>query len=330
MKKNKVSIIIPAYNSELYIKETLDSVLAQTYNNLEIIIVDDGSKDNTGDIADEYGRKDERLIVIHQKNSGSPAARNAGIKVSTGDYLFFLDSDDWIETNCIQNLVECQFKNNADIVFFSYYREYQNKSEEYHVYKNESVYKKNADSELYLYDMRLITAWGKLYTRKVLENHLYDEKMRTAEDVDFNYRVYENVETAIYLPECLLHYRVLQKSAIHGYDPKVEEKFLYPVSEVRKRLSEGTDDQKKAYFSFAAIAYIVIIQNGISLNNGITYFDKINKIKNFQEIDWVKELFANSKYIRIPLSRKALIIFGKIRFYSLVLLAIEIKKIIKG
>lgn len=330
MDSGKVTVIIPAYNAELYIKETVDSVIKQTYKNLEIIIVDDGSKDSTGIIADEYSTLDNRVVTIHQKNGGLPAARNTGIKASKGKYFFFLDADDWLEPDCIEKLVECQCETDADLVFFSYVREYQNKSEEYHVYRNKSFYEKNGKQELYLFDMRIITAWGKLYTRRVMENLLYDEGMRTAEDVDFNYRIYENVNKAVYLPVCLLHYRILPKSAIHGYDPKVLEKFTYPVTTVRERLSKGTLSQKEAYFSFATIAYIVITQNGIALNKELSLSQKLAKIKELNRIDWVVELFNNTQFIRVPLSRKALVLFGKYKLNLGILAAINIKQGLNG
>lgn len=330
MEIGKVTVIIPVYNAELFIRETVNSVLEQTYKNLEIITVNDGSKDSSGIIVEELSALDSRVVVIHQENSGLPAARNTGLKASTGDYIFFLDADDWIEHDCIEKLVNCQRENEADLVLFSYVREYHNKSEEYHVYKNKSVYEKNGKQDLYLFDMRTITAWGKLYTRKIIDNLLYDEKMRTAEDVDFNYRIYENVNKAVYLPECLLHYRILQKSAIHGYDPNVLEKFIYPVSAVRKRFANGTEQQKEAYFSFAAIAYIVICQNGIVLNNQLSNSEKLLKIKKINMLDWVYELFSNIQYIRIPISRKALIYFGKYNFNVCVLTAINIKQRLNG
>lgn len=330
MDSGKVTVIIPAYNAKLYIKKTIDSVIKQTYKNLEIIIVDDGSKDSTGIIADEYSTLDNRVVIIHQKNSGLPAARNTGIKASKGRYLFFLDADDWLEPDCIEKLVECQCETDADLVFFSYVREYQSKSEEYHVYQNKSFYEKNGKQELYLFDMRTITAWGKLYTRRVMENLLYDEGMRTAEDVDFNYRVYEKVNKAVYLPLCLLHYRILPKSAIHGHDPKVLEKFTYPVTTVRERLLKGTISQKEAYFSFATIAYIVISQNGIALNKEWSLSQKLSKIKELNRIDWVVELFNNIQYIRVPLSRKALVLFGKYNLNLGILAAISIKQGLNG
>ena len=111
----KVSIIIPVYNVEKYLEKCIKSVLNQTYQNLEIILVDDGSKDKSAIICDEYMVKDNRITVIHKQNGGLSSARNAGIEVATGEAVFFLDSDDYISKECIEKLVKLMKKNSADI-----------------------------------------------------------------------------------------------------------------------------------------------------------------------------------------------------------------------
>ena len=116
-----VSVIIPVYNVEKYLEECIDSVLAQTYQNIEIILVDDGSTDSSGLICDRYAEKNTNISVIHQKNSGLSAARNSGLNKASGDYIYFLDSDDYILNNAIENLLLVAENDNSDIVFFDAY-----------------------------------------------------------------------------------------------------------------------------------------------------------------------------------------------------------------
>lgn len=116
----KISIIVPIYRVEKYIHRCVDSILNQTYHNLEIILVDDGSPDGCPAICDEYAKQDERVIVIHQKNQGLSAARNAGLDKASGKYIFFVDSDDFIEENVIKIMVESAEENNADLVLCNY------------------------------------------------------------------------------------------------------------------------------------------------------------------------------------------------------------------
>ena len=101
----KVSIIVPIYNVEQYLRRCIDSLLAQTYTNIEIVLVDDGSPDNCGDICDEYAQTDTRIKVIHKKNCGLSAARNSGIEAVSGEWVTFIDSDDWLETDAIECLM---------------------------------------------------------------------------------------------------------------------------------------------------------------------------------------------------------------------------------
>lgn len=113
-----VSVIIPVYNVEKYLHECIDSVINQTFKNLEIILVDDGSTDSSGEICDEYIEKDDRITVVHQKNGGLSVARNTGFSEANGDYVYFLDSDDYIAENTLETLLKIAEKDNSDIVFF--------------------------------------------------------------------------------------------------------------------------------------------------------------------------------------------------------------------
>ncbi len=119
MKNNPlVSVIIPVYNVEKYIEECIDSVLAQTYQNIEIILVDDGSTDSSGQICDNYAENNKHIYVIHQQNGGLSAARNAGLLKADGEYVYFLDSDDYISSDAIEKLVSITENDDSDVVFF--------------------------------------------------------------------------------------------------------------------------------------------------------------------------------------------------------------------
>ena len=112
----KISIIVPVYKVEKYLCQCIDSIIKQTYSNLEILLIDDGSPDRCPKICDEYGCKDERVKVIHKKNGGLASARNAGLNIATGDLISFIDSDDWIDESMYQQMLEMKFEKNADIV----------------------------------------------------------------------------------------------------------------------------------------------------------------------------------------------------------------------
>ena len=321
-----VSVIIPAYNVGRYIEQCIKSVINQSYKQLEIIIVNDGSQDDTLEKVKKLKSLDKRIYIINQVNKGLPAARNSGLRYCTGKFIFFLDSDDWIEKHCIEKLIGIQEETNADIVFFDYYKNYASHEIEHHVYNKNFLWCKERENEFLLWDMRTITAWGKLYSRGCVRDILFDENMRTAEDVDFNYRVYKNVKVAYFTNECLLHYRILEHSAIHGYDSNIASKFQYPLKKIASYMKMGNDENVKSYYSFVAIAYIIICQNGIVRNNKLSIFEKRKKIKEISEQNWAIDLFQNTKYVSIPTSRKMIIYCSKYGIYSTMLLAAIIRR----
>lgn len=115
-KENLISVIVPIYNVEPYIHRCIDSILAQTYKQMQIILVDDGSPDRCGEICDEYSKKDSRIIVIHQENEGLSGARNTRLLFAKGDYIAFVDSDDWVHPKMYETLIGLSKKYNLDIV----------------------------------------------------------------------------------------------------------------------------------------------------------------------------------------------------------------------
>lgn len=175
MNNPLVTIIVPIYNNEKYLKRCIDSIVNQDYQNLEIILVDDGSKDKTSVYCDEYTTKDKRIKVIHQTNKGLSAARNAGIKIATGNYIYLVDSDDWIATNAITVLVNLAHKTNADITLAKYVNVINGEYRYSNTIYNETYSAKQCQYEVNKCNINFITAWNKLYKRNIFDNTLYSE-----------------------------------------------------------------------------------------------------------------------------------------------------------
>ena len=127
-----ISVIIPVYNVEPYLRKCLDSIVNQTYRDLEILVVDDGSTDGSGAICDSYAEKDERVVVFHTENRGLSAARNLGLDNAKGEWINFLDSDDWMDSECFEFAISVAEDKKADLVFWGYVKEYENHSIEKH------------------------------------------------------------------------------------------------------------------------------------------------------------------------------------------------------
>jgi glycosyltransferase involved in cell wall biosynthesis len=165
----KVSIVVPLYNSAEFMKKLVDSVLLQTYKDIELILVDDGSPDDSGKIADEYAIKDNRVLSFHKRNSGCCDARNYGLERATGEYLMFADGDDWLEPNCVEYLVTLMENNNCEMAMtdsiFTTRDRKQNEVDKIRVWSKE-----NAICGI-LYAVIPIGPWNKIYTTKVVRDH---------------------------------------------------------------------------------------------------------------------------------------------------------------
>lgn len=189
IKEKLVSVIIPIYKVEKYLTRCLDTVINQTYRNLEIILVDDGSPDKCPEICDEYATKDGRIKVLHKKNGGVSAARNSGIRIATGDFFVFVDSDDFLNLNAIQRWILLSEKYNADMVIGNF-KNYYGKEAVEDIIKissdNETTMQLN--SEQALYDMfikkhELCAVWGKMYSKSIIDRYEFKEDSFFGEDM---------------------------------------------------------------------------------------------------------------------------------------------------
>lgn len=207
----QISIIIPIFNVEEYLRQCLDSVVNQTYHNLEIILVDDGSPDNCGMICDEYAAQDGRIRVIHKENEGVSVARNIGIEKSRGEWIMFVDPDDWLELDCCEKMIECASGKAWDIVYFQaracngagkLIKEYP-KIGSFQL-NREMIKRLQMDSLAdYVHSLGFESTapWTKLYRRSMLSEHncRFPVGLKRRQDVIFNLYCMEYIEQAYYL-----------------------------------------------------------------------------------------------------------------------------------
>lgn len=212
----KISIIVPIYNTAKYLPTCLKSILSQTYQNLEIILVDDGSTDNSGQIADDYAKEDSRIKVIHQKNQGQSAARNSGLKKAKGEYISFVDSDDQIKPSFIDALLDL-YTNNAHTsiaVCGHQYHQVKNNSSK-NLYQSELQPRRSHESQktyilkLLAKDGRMYSCNNKLFQSPIIKQYhiLFNEKLNFSEDTNFvlDYLAHAKGEIA-YTPKPLYVY----------------------------------------------------------------------------------------------------------------------------
>lgn len=199
MDEKLVSVIIPAYNIEDYIGRCLDSIISQTYKNLEIIVVDDGSRDYTGEILDNYAKKDRRIKVIHKENGGVSSARNKGIEAAEGDYIGFIDGDDLIEPEMYKTLVDLLEEENADIAHCGYQMVFPDRIDYYHnTGKKKIQTTEEGLKDLLSGEMIEPGLVNKLYKKELIKNCRLNETVKINEDLLMNYQLFKLSQKSVY------------------------------------------------------------------------------------------------------------------------------------
>lgn len=213
----KISIIIPIYNAEKMLRESIDSVIHQTYKNLEIILVDDGSKDSSGKLCDEYSKNDNRIKVIHKENGGLSSARNAGLDIATGKYVMFIDADDFFEPNSCEILYREIEEKNADLVIGNYIHvTYDGKKWDSPLF-DPRIYDKFKlsinDFEKSFFVMNSVV-WNKIFKREFIEKlNLRFIPKAIAEDAIFSSYCYVHTDNAYYINNIIYNYRQNKENA---------------------------------------------------------------------------------------------------------------------
>lgn len=224
-----ISVIVPVYNVEKYLKRCLESIVNQTYKDLEIILVDDGSTDSSLQICEEYAEIDKRIKTIHQENNGAASARNTGIENSTGEYIAFVDSDDYIELNMYERMMMINDKYSCDIIMCDCLKENKNNKTVFTHNIRQGYYDKKMLYDEYFPTLLMtnsvdypptISNWVCLFKRKlIINNHLkYKEGMRFSEDLLFGSQAMYYAESFYYMKnECFYHYIMNESSVTHTY-----------------------------------------------------------------------------------------------------------------
>ena len=217
--KPQITVIVPIYKVELYLRRCLDSIVSQTYQNLEIILVDDGSPDNCGKICDEYAEKDDRIRVIHQKNAGLGFARNSGLEICTGEYIMFVDSDDYLSTDCVEVLYKKLFNDNSDMVVGNYSEVYDDGTAQKGYYQCCYDCVMSRDDVLKNFSSHIlpVTAWAKLYRREIFKNIAYPS-IRCAEDIWVFSDVLEQCQQIAFSSKTVYFYFLRSDSIMHSLD----------------------------------------------------------------------------------------------------------------
>lgn len=288
----EISIIVPIYNAENFLHYCIDSILKQTYNNFELLLVDDGSPDNSGKICDEYAKKDHRVTVIHKENGGVSSARNAGIEVAEGEYICFVDSDDYLEEDYLSGLIGVKnCYSDIDNVWCGFQT-----VEDYNK-KNAAKVVASDICEMSFYNIKQIMSlhekwldpmpWNKLYyTRIIIDNNIrFPLDLSLGEDFLFNLEYLDHTNGEIVIINKPLY------NYIRNGKESLDNKYYSNLLEIYKRIDEFTyeyarkwnldEEQFSKIYNSAFYKYEVVMRNTFSKENNESYLSKIkynNKI----------------------------------------------------
>ncbi len=324
-----ISIIIPCYNVEKFVQQCVNSILVQKHSDLEIILVNDGSKDNTLHVLEELAEKDKRIKIINQENKGLSGARNTGIAQATGEYLMFVDADDWLETNALEVISE-KF-NQEDLLCFSYNRVFQNKilprdlqlEGKYNasfiqrrmvgLIGEELSDPSQADS--------LVTVWGKLYKTKIIQNNkieFVDTKLIGTEDAFFNIQYLEFAHSVYVLNQPLYNYQKENSSSL----TKLYKPYLFQQWKALYYKISGIIANKKVEYKVALQNRIALSLIGLGINETYSdapFYAKVKKISIILHDDAYQKAYQNLSMKYFPLHWKLFFYAAKYKYTSLVL-----------
>ncbi|MEF2918920.1 MAG: glycosyltransferase family 2 protein [Acutalibacteraceae bacterium] len=323
--KYKLSVIMPVYNVEKYLSTAIDSVLSQTYKNIEVILVDDGATDSSPAICEEYAKKDSRITVLHKENGGLSDARNYGVPYATGDYIIFFDSDDYFEDEYSLSYVAEKLENeNSDVLifFFKYWYEKDGRIVEYNPnYKNitiDTASRVTQLTDLVKSNAFLSSACTKAIKRTLfIENDLKFIKGITSEDIDWSARLMQCAKSFSLLNHSIYVYRQRSLSISQTFSDKYVYNLKNNIIKSAKMADSCSDDIKECFLNYVAYQYITFL-NICCVYKGDTkeYIKEMKEYSYLLNYHWnskVKMIYNFNKIFGFSIMMKVLKLYLKLR-----------------
>ena len=329
----KVSIIVPVYNVEKYLDRCMESLLNQTLKDIEIILVDDGSPDKCPQMCDEYAKKDSRIRVIHKQNAGLGLARNSGLEIATGEYIAFVDSDDFVDVNIYQLLYHKATSSDFDIVFCGYYLFDNNEVTSHKCLSEEKSCNGTKQSQEFL--LNLIGAdyferykykiscsvWKAIYKRSILINNnikFCSERDFISEDIIFHTDLLPYINSISILPKCLYYYCLNGESLTKKYSANRFEKDIKLCIEVESKISYFIDKEIAATIANSLV--FEKLQGTLSFEVNSCPNHVIKQIKKICDNTRLRKAIDDSRLQNFPIKKKIFIFCVKYKLYLLIYL----------
>ncbi|WP_295198950.1 glycosyltransferase [Ruminococcus sp.] len=275
----KISLIVPCYNIRKYLPRCIESILAQTYKNLEIILISDGSTDGTDEVIREYAKKDSRIITIFKQNSGVSDTRNRGLDIATGDYIGFVDGDDYIEPEMYETLLKNAIENNADISHCGYQMVFPSRVDYYYNTGKKVIQdNKKGIRDIIVGDYVEPSPCIKIYRKNIVNNLRMPINIKINEDVLFNFYAFVNSKKSVYEDLPFYHYILRKGSAATS---KINQNKLFDPVRVRKEIFEYS--LKNLDNEIQSVAYSSYLNSIINLYRVVSN----SKLKEYKEDSFI-------------------------------------------
>lgn len=312
-----ISIIIPVYNSADYLDQCINSVINQSYKDWECILINDGSKDDSGNICDKWNKIDNRIHVIHQTNQGVSAARNRGIQESSGEFITFIDSDDWIEQTYLYDLIQGIKESKADLVVSGLIQEFRNKNKNKIVYLDTITYKISPKHIKVFVEMnKLSLLYGpvaKLYNSSIIKKNKLEFPLNYSygEDLIFNYQYLNHINQITNIPIINYHYRIIGNDTLSSIYRKDQFEINYSQWKLLqnfylKKNMWNSISKEYMYYRLWGIIYDGIFS---SLNPNYNYLKTILNINEINEISKWSHSFNCSNWIKYCIINRFCLVF---------------------
>lgn len=328
--KPKVSVIVPIYNVESYLDRCIQSLLNQTLKEIEIILVDDGSPDNCPAMCDEYTKQDNRIKVIHKKNAGLGYARNSGLEIATGEYVAFVDSDDFVDINMYESLYSKAKSNHYDTVLCNCYFYRNEKSmQKREDINQETIFigRKEVDDFLldiigplpeYKHDVKyMMSVWHGIYSMDLIKKEnlrFVSERDFISEDIIWDIDYLHKAQRVCYVPNCLYYYCLNEASLSMQFNPNRYERNKKLITEVERKLSV-IFPRERYQFHFFRFMFLYL---RISLRHASKYSQNKNELKYMFSDHFWSPLLINYPYWKMDLKHITFFIAIKLKAYFVI------------
>ena len=339
-----ISVLIPVYNTSADLQKCLDSIIHQTYSNLEIIAINDGSSDDSLKILKQYAESDQRFVIIDQENQGVSKTRNVALNHAKGEYVLWVDSDDWIELNTCEFAVEEMLREEADVVFWSYFKEYSGNSiVNFVVGENKVCWDKENVHQLFqrlvgltskeLNEPHKIDAlsplWGKLYRRSLMEDLSFVDlkDIGTGEDTLFNVQYFSKVNKAVYLPNAFYHYR---KTSLSTITRSYKKDLVLKWCELHRLIKENVPESCDHALSNRIALGLIGLGLNLAEDTKLSFFEKRNELKRILKMKQYQESLAELEMHELPLKWRVFFFCAKYQMITALCALLYLMNTLRG